>query len=353
MQNHFYDNFEFFRGFSDADASIYGSASLKKTPNGLLSFSSSWFYEVEQASYNENNCRVIQELINPEVQFLRRTRSANTQTENKYLCYRVNLAGTGKRIMSIYNQTPPGSPDRLKQYLVARVVLQEITRGKQRTAVDLACILSLLDWISTKTTSNLSEIRQKLSLGSEIISKGNEQAAVYIDRIQREVSNFEVDLKNNVKLTDDYLRGFHSGDGGLTITYQVTNDRLRFVPTWTLTNTSEALLIACRNTLKVGTVKRLSLTKPCYQFVVSGRKDFENKVIVLFKDFQLPSNYKQRQWNQVYVAWQILKEKKHLISQQDWNAFIDLTYDIAETSKRKYKKEFYYQLWSKTNSKYS
>jgi len=271
---------------------------------------------------------------------------------NDYVVYRVNLDGTGKNIMNIYNQTPPVSPDRLKQYLVAKVVLQKITRGKKRTAVNLACTLKLLEWLSSKDNSSFDQMREKLNLQSDILALGNAEAEIYIHQIKEELLNVEYALQTKkIKLTDDYLRGFHCGDGSLMIVYQVNNNRLRFIPTWTLTNNSKALLCACQNTLKVGNVKRLNLDKPYYQFVVNSVTDFENQVIGLFKNYQIPSNYKQKQWEKVYKAYQILKNKEHLISQQSWNDFIDFTYDISETNKRKYSKDFYYQMWVKTNCK--
>jgi hypothetical protein len=344
-----HDNF--FNGLSDSDGSIYGSARLKLTVKQNPSFSSSFFFEIEQASYNEGNCLAVMNHIKaPQSAYMYRKRDANTGEKKDYVVVRVNLNGSGgKKVMKIYEQTPPSSPVRLKQYLIAKVVLTKLPRGKNKKKGTVACTLTLLDHLSSgHPSSNLGSIRQSLRLTSQETVEGARLAGIYLQEIEKQVQTWENELETRVILSHDYLQGFHSGDGYFAIIYQVQNNRLRFIPTWGLSKNSKSLLIACKTPLKVGKVGPGNTN--CFQYVVSGRDDFRNQVVNRFKTSKLPSSYKQNQWDTVYKAFQLLETKQHLTSEKAWRDFIDLTYAVSDVPKRHHSKEFYYALWQQTNS---
>lgn len=343
-------NDNFFNGLSDSDGSIYGAARLKLTAKQNLSFSSSFFFEIEQVSYNEGNSLAVMNYIEaPQSAYITRTRQSNTDEPKDYVVVRVNLGSSaGKKVMKSYEQTPPSSPVRLRQYLIANVVLTKLQRGKNQTKVNIACTLTLLDYLSLgRPNSNLQLIRQKLQLTSQETKDGSDFAQIYITEIEKQVQAWESQLENQVILTKDYLRGFHSGDGFVAIIYQVQNDRLRFIPTWGLSNNSKSLLIACKNTLKVGQV---GVANNCFQYIVSGRADFKDHVVNLFQTSKLPSAYKQQQWDTVYKAFQLLETKQHLTSERAWKDFINLTYAVSDKPKRRNPKDYYYSLWQQSKS---
>jgi hypothetical protein len=93
LNNQISDNF--FIGLSDSDGSIYGAARLKETKNQTPSFSSSFYFEIEQASYNEGNSLAVMNYTEAlQSAYMTRIRQSNTKEPQDYVVVRVNLGCT-------------------------------------------------------------------------------------------------------------------------------------------------------------------------------------------------------------------------------------------------------------------
>jgi hypothetical protein len=343
-------NDESFVGFSDADGCLFASARVKRTKSNEPSFSSSLYFSFEQARFNEGNCLEIKKFLNCSgVTIYYRKRMLSSGKIKSYVGYKVNIGGAGYKVLDIYNRVPPVFPGRLKQYLAVQFVLTKIKRGNTRSIEDTSRTLTLLEWLSQgHPYSNLPKIREKMEFSSAITAEGNKRAAADIQGIEKKIQHHESNLLNNkIILSNDYLRGFHCGDGGLTVIYSVSKTgKVRFILTWTLTNISYLLLLACKNSIGKGIVRKLK-TDSSFQYSLCGQKNFKNYVFPLFQHFKFPSLYKQKQWDIVSDAYRILENNQNLTSQQAWISFINLTYAIADTPKRKRSKKECIELWEK------
>lgn len=160
------------------------------------------------------------------------------------------------------------------------------------------------------------------------------------DVIDRDACQLEKDLPKT-RFSYDYVRGLHYGDGSLTGVYQQRGSKYAVIPTWSISSPEKAFVKALLYTFnKKGHITKTGKEYSCFQYRITGIDTFMFVLEPIFANIPMHTVNKQRQWNNMVAAINIMRAKKHC-NFEGWCKLIDLTYDLSENSKRQQTKEFF------------
>lgn len=156
--------------------------------------------------------------------------------------------------------------------------------------------------------------------------------------IEKEIAILEKQLPIT-KLSLDYIRGAHFGDGGLTValTFKPNKyNRRRCVPEWTISGANFYYCKAFVNTIGGGINKS---GKNCYKFRLYGITNCNNILYIFNTTIWMPK-YKKKQFNKFKKIIKLLLNKKHFTKERIIE-LVNLAYDLSEKGGRTHSKEKY------------
>jgi hypothetical protein len=188
---------------------------------------------------------------------------------------RVNqFSKVGKRIRLFLSKNKPLHPNRRRDYLIAETINNLLNKKVQRTKAGLVTLICL----AYSNTQNMIQVRRKNPIQYWIhqiqpseaeLKAGEAKASEALALINKEVVLLKEQLPH-MKLSLDYIRGAHFGDGGLTValTWKPNKqNRRRCVPEWTISGENFFYCKAFVNTLG-GDINKSSAN--CYKFRLYG-----------------------------------------------------------------------------------
>lgn len=251
----------------------------------------------------------------------------------------------GKKVRLFFKNNKPIYPAHLYDYLLSEEVLALKDTNAHLTKQGLVTLVSL----AYKNHRNLITCTIKnpidfwfghINPSPLELANGLKEADLALERVNKEVSLLKTKLPT-MTLTDDYIRGAHVGDGGLTVvlTWKPSptqkTDRLRCEPEWTISGENQAYCEAFVNTLG-GNVN--SSGPNCRKFRLTGIEKCK-RIFPLFENTWLP-DYKALQFSKFKEAVNMLIAQKHF-TEEGIEALVDLVYDMSEKGTRQYTKAEY------------
>lgn len=289
--------------------------------------------------------------------------ASGTQSVGRSISLAFSSPG-GKTLLQAWEADPPKAPTKYQDYRIAKV-LAEMSETTTTTAssvvkkhlpnnpISSCCSeriagLGLL-WLryrmhgKTKKSKHpklrpIESHYEEMGATQSEIAQGVEIGQWLFEPIQRDIAQYVINLKSST-LSDDYMLGYHIGDGSFSIYSTIKSKSFKAGFHWTLTDCleNEPLLEAVKNTLKTkgfgkigmhnyGTFVKLQLSG-----INSGRK-----IVSLWENIDLPQ-VRQNQYNcfsqalTTYTAVGFRKDLKQL------EEFINLMWqmNLATNKKRK------------------
>ena len=169
----------------------------------------------------------------------------------------------------------PLHPGRRRDLLISEVIVGLLQRKAQSTKTGLVTLLRLA-YNNTRNMNTLGRGHDidhwisKINPSEAELKEGLVQAAEAMKPINQEVALLEEQLPS-MKLTSDYIRGAHFGDGGFTVslTWKPNkSDRRRCEPEWTISGENVPYCKAFVNTIGAGYVNQAG--KNYHKFRLAG-----------------------------------------------------------------------------------
>lgn len=250
---------------------------------------------------------------------------------------------TGQKIRQFLLKNKPLHPGRRRSFLISEVIVDLLQKKAQRTKVGLVTLLQLVFYNkgNKNTLSNEHNIEYwmgKINPSEAELEEGLAQAAEAMKPINQEVALLEGQLPE-MKLTSDYIRGAHFGDGGFTValTWKPNeSDRRRCEPQWTISGENVAYCKAFVNTIG-GNINKAG--KNFHKFSLTGIMACNN-ILHIFDEAPWMPNYKKNQFEWFKKAVQLLIKKEHM-TEEGTIKLVELVYNVSEKGGRTVSKEQY------------
>jgi len=238
----------------------------------------------------------------------------------------------------------PLHPGRSHDFLLSEEIRVLFQQNKQTTREGLVTLITLAynNKVSEQTPKGSRNIpienwyRWINATEAEFI-KGFANANSILSVVRSQVSALERNLPT-MRLSTNYVRGAHFGDGGFTVGLSwdpVNRRRTEF--SWNISDGNKMYCEAFKNTFG-GYVNKTG--KNCWSFKLAGT-NFVRSVYFIFEETWLPA-YKEEQFSRFRDAIALIKDKRHM-TMEGTIEVLDLVYDMSEKGKRKYSKEELFQ----------
>jgi len=330
-------SFDTFLGFFDADGSVL--IKLYSQENVAVKVGVYIVYYIGQSLSKADTVIKVAEIFNATV----------TQDANNCKISINSNKPAGEKVRECLLAKKPLHPGRRRDFLISEVILGLIKQKAHKTNVGLVTIIELAysksiniaEKKSKRENSQRHDKKYWLSLVNpteEELEVGLANAAGALVSIEKEVALLEKQLPT-MKLSLDYIRGAHFGDGGFTValTWKPNAaDRRRAVPEWTISGENKSYCKAFVNSM--GGDINLS-GKNCYKFRISGIAACRN-ILWVFEQADWMPSYKKEQFERFKKAVWLLVENKHM-TEAGVVELVNLVYDMSEKGSRRYSKEQY------------
>lgn len=331
------------RGFFEADGYYYVTYIIKKKSNSSqrsISFHIS--YQLDQARHQKEHVEILCKQLGANISQSHRVSGRNAgKTYSRMSCTPSSQAG--QELTRLFEINPPLITQKRKSFRVLQIVEQLQRKGQNKSRAEVVMGLALIQSISEEKRRKRIEILlnslTKYNITEEDLEKGMKNAENHISNIEAELESLYRSLPNQT-LSFDYMRGFHLGDGSLTMVYIEGTNRLTMRPVWSITvhEKEKPLLLAFKNTINAGFIHRVNGN--ALQYILQDRENFTGVLLRLIGDISTVFKYKHQQWERVYKATLLLNSGAQA-TEQGWCEVINLTYDVSVNHKRKKNREYY------------
>lgn len=269
---------------------------------------------------------------------------AEAITDNLGSELRVNVFNEiGQKIRQFLLKNKPLHPGRRRSFLISEVIVDLLQQRAQSTKVGLVMLLRLV--FNNKEYANspgrgfpIEHWMSKINPSQAELEEGLAKAAEAMIPIDQEVALLEEQLPG-MKLTSDYIRGAHFGDGGFTVSLVCKPNkanRRRCEPEWTISGENVAYCKAFVNTLG-GNINKAG--KNYHKFRLTGIKACYN-ILHIFDEAPWLPEYKKNQFELFKKAVQLLINQEHM-TEEGTIRLVELVYNISEKGGRTVSKEQY------------
>lgn len=145
----FYMNDHIFRGMFDSDGSVIFGIQLVPREKAGFKVQITLTFEFEQSLENRGNADAVAEFLRIKVKTKHRYYDNNKKTVS-YVVRGTFTSSVGKKIMEIYEKSPPHAIVRYKQMKVIQEILNFKRRPGYRTQQEHVAMMRLIQFVVTK-----------------------------------------------------------------------------------------------------------------------------------------------------------------------------------------------------------
>jgi hypothetical protein len=287
------------------------------------------FYALEQSSSKADLVSEVAKKFND---------SAKLYKSGKTAGFKANCNSlAGQKVRAFLLKNKPLNPGRRRDFLISEEVIKLL---KTRTKMNQVILLRLISnkTVLQYTKNSIAFFDSKvavLNCTPAELKEGIDTADALLVTIEKEVNQLTTQLPS-MKLSEEYTRGAHFGDGSLSVSLTFKDPkRYRIIPTWSISGADKAYCSAFKNTYG-GSLRSV---KNHVIFLVNGIEANRTVISLLERAGWLPQ-YKREQLNRFKKVVELLHNDEHF-TEVGLRQIVDLAVNQAEKGKAKYSKQEY------------